>query len=755
VPGFVGRHSELHRVRVASGHRPAVAIVGDRGVGTSALLSVAAHEVRGDYPDRQVYVDVRGGHRHPLTREQVLGRVYDRLGLRVPVTKEEADLDASAEWLRNRLTSKRMLLVLDNVDKPELVAGMLPTGGGSLVLLAGTPALSQVAHCVQLDALSDDDAVALLRQDDAPQRFTADHASAVRLVRLCGRQPLAIRLIRARINQEDHRAARSFEDAVEKTLEPLAERGDPDPAVALRRLYDVCDLAYRKLSKSGQRMVRLLTLVPGTEIGLPAAAALVGLDQKRAGETLAELARLEFVEAVSDRRYRLRHLLDQCLRDHLMGTGTLCPRCDVEAGETLPSQWRALSRFAGYFATVARQQADALTLPERDGAVTRGRADEWFGWEHDLLYGLVTDWLIGQPERPPRRVQRRLCDIATMLCQWYAMESRLLADWRRVCEVVRNAPLARQDRSVAGWVHNELAVVHRLQGNPATASRELTAALALLPYRQRSARTQVLTNLGLVQIDRRHVQESVGTLEAACRLRADRYGRALTGVALSAAHLYGNDDDHRAARLHADRCVRSFGGLDSLPSLDLEERRLMAAALNNLGLAYWRQGDHFGADEQWDKAFGIYHELGDDAGLARVTLNKAAMLLARDPAQVDKVIEGLKESLRLRGTGSPTVGTGLCYLHLGHAYARTSRISDACDEWHRAWQIFDRLGLQPEADEARWLIEQHGCGDVPPPGQPRQPEPLPGPTGILAMLGDRAGRALARVRTWVVDRGAR
>jgi tetratricopeptide (TPR) repeat protein len=407
----------------------------------------------------------------------------------------------------------------------------------------------------------------------------------------------------------------------------------------------------------------------------------------------------------------------------LEGSETLCTRCDVEAGETLSSQWRALSRLAGYFATVARQQADALTLPEGDGAVTRERADEWFGWEHDLLYGLVTDWLIEQPERLPRRVQRRLCEIAAMLCQWYAIESRLLADWRRVCEVVRDTRLARRDRSVAGWVHNELAVVHRLQGSPATASQELTAALELLPYRQRSARTQVLANLGLVQIDRRHVQESVGTLDAARRLRADRYGRALTDVGLSAAHLYGNDDHHRAAQLHADRCVRSFGGLDALPSLDLEERRLMAAALNNLGLALWRQGDHLGADEQWDGAYRIYDDLDDDAGLARVTLNRAAMLLARDPAQVDKAVDGLKESLRLRGAGSPTVGSGLCHLHLGHAYARKSDFAQACAEWRRAWKVFDRLGLRPEADEARRLLGEHGCGELPPPGPPHSPKP--------------------------------
>lgn len=709
VTGFVGRRDELRRVRAAARHETVVAVVGERGVGTSSLLSVAAHELRGAYPDGQVYLDVRGGHRHPLTPEQVLGRVCHRFKLPVVDGSEQAVLNDAAAWLRTWLVEHQVLLVLDNVDDPDLVAALLPESGRSLVLLAGSPALAPLAYCVPLGLLSDAEGVALLRRDDPPQLVGGDHASAERLVRLCGHQPLAIRLLHAQLKR-GQRAPESLANAIEKALPDQPEHHS---VTALSRLRAICDLAHNELTWQCRRMFQLLALVPGTEIDIRAAAVLSGFEQKAAGETLGELAKLEFIESVSGQRYRLRHLLDPNACSHL------------KANETPVAQRRAQSRLVTHLAVVAEQQADALMLVagegRRDQTATRGQANAWFGWEHDLLYGLVTDCLPDMSEPQSRRLQRGLFKIVTALCQWYATESQLLADWRRVAEAVRGSPLARRDRSVAAWAHNELAVVHRLNGEPGAASRELTAARELLPYRQRAARTQVMSNLGLVQIDQRHVQEAVGTLEAARRLRGDRRGRALTDVALSAAHLYG--DNPHLARLHADECLRRLSGRDGTLSADVGELRIVAAALNNLGLALWRQGDHLGVKEHWDRSYEIYSELDDAAGKARVLLNRATMLLAQGSAELDDAIAGLTESLRLRGAGSPTVGAGLCHLHLGHAYARKGDFAQACAEWRRAWEIFDRLGLRPEADETRRLLGEHGCGALPPPGPPHSPKP--------------------------------
>jgi tetratricopeptide (TPR) repeat protein len=731
VPGFFGRDDDIGRIRSEAKRYPAVVLVGDRGAGTSALLSVAAHELRVDYHDAQVYVDVRGSGRYPLTAEQVLARVCHKLGLPAPDTGDEARFAAAADRLRSWLAGKQVLLVLDNVDDSKQVRDLLPVPTGSLVLLAGNSTPAGVAR-VAVHPLSDEEAVHLLQRDDAPQEVGGLWESALRLVRLCERQPLAIRLVRAQL--VDLRwSAESLAHAIERTAwsagdvrdDGQVDGNDLKPTAALRRLWSICDLGYQKLGEPSQRVFRLLALVPDTEVDVPTVSALVGLDRSGTEKLLRELAALEFIEPVVDRqRYRLRNLLRPVARHHLLSS------------ETRRDRHRALSRLVGYLVRAATQQADALALvPQRgtpEQGATRRQAGAWFSWRHDLLYRMVTDWPDVAPDRLPMRVQRGLFEIAVALCQWYATESRLPADWQRVCDAVGRMRPAQRDESIAAWVHNELAVVHRLQADPTKASEKLVRA-SQLPYRWGTARAQILTNQGLVQIDQRHVQEAVGTLERARRLRGDRYGKALTDVALSAAHLYGNKPD--LAQSCADRCRRGFTRVDdTVTTADVGELRVVAAALNNLGLALWRQGDHLGPKENWNKAYEIYHELDDAPGKARVQLNRAAMLLTRDPSRADEAIAWLKESLELRGASPASVGTGLCHLHMGHAYAQKQRLADACAEWQRASRIFIRLGVQPEADEARRLIKRHGCGDVPPPLPPRNKQPTPHPTGFFVRL---------------------
>ncbi len=738
VSGFVGRRAERTRVLAAARRRSAVAIVGERGVGTSALLSIVAHAVRGRYHDGQVYLDVRGSGQ-PLTVDQVLGRVCRKLGLAVPGCDRPSDLDAAATWLRTWLAGRRVLLVLDNVDDPKAVDPLLPQSGMSLVLLAGCPELADLAHGVPVGALSDADAVTLLTRG-APSQVTGGEQTSPRLAQLCGRLPLAIRLVRAQL-QEPLWSVNPLLHALE-AADASGYVDEPSTSEALRGLWSICDIACQNLARPSRRMFGLLALVPGAEVDVPTAAVLTGLDEGEAAEVLDTLARLEFVESsVRGHRYRLRNLLRPSAR-----------RC-LNSDETPSERRKAVSRLAAHLSRLAGHQADTLLLARRQGeqhpATTRVQASAWFDREHDLLYRMVTDWLpAGRAARPDRlsgSVQRDVFDIAVALCRWYATESRLLADWRGVCNAVGETSLSRRDESVAAWVCNELAVVHRSYAAPAAASQELVRATKLLSYRHRFARAQLLTNQGLVQLDQRHVQEAVGTLERARRLRGDRYGKALTDVALSAAHLYGNNPG--LARLHADRSLRKLTSGDNVfLTTDVGELKTVAAALNNLGLALWRQGDHIGAKEQWDKAYEVYDELDDSVGEARVHLNRAAMFLTQAPARVDEAIDELNKSIELRGAGPVTVGTGLCHLHLGYAYARKCQRDDACDEWHRAWKVFERLGLQPEADEARRLIGQHGCGDVPPPRPPRLPEPRPRPTGLLAGLGDLVGRALARFR---------
>ncbi|HEX6074185.1 MAG TPA: tetratricopeptide repeat protein [Micromonosporaceae bacterium] len=698
VSGFVGRRAQLDEVVNLADTKPAIAAVGDRGVGTSAFVLHAAHLLRSRFQDGQVYVDVRGSERRPLTSAQVLDRVCRALGLPPPRSRKHSDLDAASETLRSWLGRKRTLLVLDNVDDPDVVTPVLPNSSHSLALLAkSTTAMDlDAVHPVSIDALSTDEAVELLAQAAGRDLVGGDARSALELVRLFTGQPLAIRLLGQQLVKHGLTVENLRRAMATLTNQPRYEQ-EPD-APALRELWDTSDLTYQDLTPAQQRMFRLLGLVPATEIGVVAAAALANLRPTQARRVMAGLASHGLLEVETYGRYRLRKLLAGSARLHLKA-------------ETRAQQERALLRLARHLARAATTHAEALMPSAWHEAAERKAAHDWFVSEHDLLFRLVTNWhppdvTVGDGataavEQPPEPVQRWLHRTAVALCVWYAEEHRL-TEWHDVCRAILEMPIATGDSSVATWAHNELGAVYRQQGDPITACDELTRAVRQ-QHQPRAQAAQVQANLGLAWLDRLAwhdrgaSHEAMFHLDTARWLSSEPYGRALHHLALSGVYLHLRD--HEAAQYHIGRCLDIFD--------DLGDQRGLAAAQNNLGLALWLRGDHADAEEYWERARNDYTGLGDTAGMARVRLNLAAMLLDVAPRRTGEAVKLLQESLQLRDTSPDTLGTGLCHLHLGDAYAQKGESRAAREEWSQAEKIFHELGAMSGYEEAARRLARH------------------------------------------------
>ncbi|HEX2418967.1 MAG TPA: tetratricopeptide repeat protein [Micromonosporaceae bacterium] len=704
ISGFVGRQAQLDEVVKLADREPVIAAVGERGVGTSAFVLHTAHLLRPRFPDGHVYVDVRGSERRRLKPGQVLDRVCRRLELPPPRSWKPSDLDAASEKLRSLLAHKHVLLVLDNVDDPDQVALVLPNSANSLALLAKSNTLMDLdaMHRVNIGELSIDEAVELLVRAADRELTDGDVRSARELVPLLADQPLQIRLLGQQLVEYGLTVEEVRQQMEKLAAQPRYEH-EPD-APALRKLWDTCDLTYQGLSADQQRMFRLLGLVPATEIGVSAAAALAGLRVKPASRVMEALAARGLLEVETHGRYRLRKLLAGSARLHLRS-------------ETPAHRQRALLRLTRHLARIATEHAGALQpavrhrVVEREAA--RAAAYDWFISEHDLLFRLVTNWHSEETaedegttpvEQPPEPVQAWLHRMAVALCVWYAEEHRL-TQWQDVCEAVLAMPIARAEPSIAAWAHNELGAVYRQQGDPLAACDALTRALQHSPLRRQPLAAQIQANLGLAWLDRlawhdgAESREAMLHIDRARWLSSEPYEQAIQHLALSGIYLHLRD--HEAALHHTERSLDLFDELD--------EPRGLAAALNNLGLGLWLRGDHADAEEYWEQAADRYTTLTDSAGIARVRLNTAAMLLAVDPARTDEAVALLEESLQWRAGSPETLGTGLCHLHLGDAYAQNRDLGTACEEWSLARKIFDELGAMTVHQEAVRRLVQHGC----------------------------------------------
>src|SRR6202034_3390381 len=115
VPGFAGRQHELKLLSELLGRPGGTAVIaavgGTAGVGKTALAVQWAHQVAAEFPDGQLFVNLRG---------------FDPSGTPVMPAEAVLVLLEALEVTPDRLPGKRMLIVLDNARDEAQVRPLLP-----------------------------------------------------------------------------------------------------------------------------------------------------------------------------------------------------------------------------------------------------------------------------------------------------------------------------------------------------------------------------------------------------------------------------------------------------------------------------------------------------------------------------------------------------------------------------------------------------------------------------------------------------
>jgi tetratricopeptide (TPR) repeat protein len=293
VDGFAGRAAELATLDASA--NPIVLITGMAGIGKTALALRWGHAAT--FPDGKLYADLRGfGPGEPVAPAAAIRDLLDGLG--VDPARIPDSLDAQAALFRSRTAGRRLLLVLDNARDAGQVRPLLPAGPGVRTVVTSRDRLTDLvadagAEPLVLGLPSAGEAVEMLaRRSGRP----AD-ADTGALAEVCGRLPLALGLVAARMRQTGFGAA-----AV------LAELRRPGSST-LDRLDDVFAWSYRTLGPAAARLFRLLGLTAAAEIGADAVTALAGLPPAEVTRTLRELTEAGLLDEPAPGRYRTPGLL--------------------------------------------------------------------------------------------------------------------------------------------------------------------------------------------------------------------------------------------------------------------------------------------------------------------------------------------------------------------------------------------------------------------------------------------------------------
>lgn len=627
VAEFTGREAELKRLEteLLAAHERAVvisAVAGKPGVGKSALAVHVAHRLAIQFPDGQVYVNLRGADQQPLSAETALTDLLHVLGL--PGEQQPISLDGKAAVWRQRLAGKRVLVVIDNARDEAQVRPLLPGSSNCAVIVTSRQVLATLGgKPMLLDILDTDEALELVAKLAGSQRIAAEPPAALAAVAVCGGLPLALRIAGAKLVERPDWAVATLAERLADEHRRLVELGVRD--LDVRASFQ---LSYQELPEEQTKAFRLLALWPGADFFPWVLSALVGDDHRKPAHEDMErlldgLIRAQLVEPSSGSdRFRVHDLLRLFAKERLEVEEPDHVR--VAANDRLLES--SVSMVAGCSSALRQGPQD----DQRKG-VDRQTALAWLEAEREALVALIDDTIANHSWSVVCQLTEHLVGFLLLRGYW--------SDAERICRSALFAAEQSEDDVVQGRALHNLSTVLATEGKWAEAAERLRQSLGLhRSLGDRDGEATALTGLGTVYQLEGYWDEAADCYRkslAIIRALGDRHSEAVTLNNLGILHdLQGRLPDA------IDHCRQA---LDIYRLLD--DQHGQGQALTNIGIALSRQEQWAEATDCYEESLRICRTLGDRHGEAQNLVNLGAALAEQEYWQ--EAVEYHQRGLRI------------------------------------------------------------------------------------------------------------
>ncbi|WP_051105147.1 AfsR/SARP family transcriptional regulator [Catelliglobosispora koreensis] len=642
--GFAGRADELAKLSART--VGITAVLGTAGVGKTALALHWAHRVKAQFPDGQLYVDLRGfgDEGSSMAPADAIRCFLDAFAIdpsRIP-----DGLPAQTALYRSLIAGRKMLILLDNALSAEQVRPLLPGTPGCLVLVTSRNRLSGLvgtegAYPLTLGLMSDADARHLLLARLGEERIRQDEAAVAQIVNLCARLPLALAMVSARASIHPDFPLSALSSELAQVL-----AGDGSAA----NVHSVFSWSYDQLSPVAASLFRLLSLHPGPEVSVAAAASLAGVPLAEARRLLTELAYTHLITERSPGWFSLHALLREYAREL------------VHANDSEAQRRAVIMRLTGHYLHTANQAA-LLVYPHRhqislvpvgsgvilEELTTHASALHWFTMAHPTLVSMVDVAAQAGFSMQTWQLAFTIAGYLDRQGHWH--------DWAQTQRVALAAAETHADLDGQAWTHSGLGLAYSRQRDYSNAHRHLHAALDLL------------AQLG------------------------DRLGQAYTHLRLTS--VYDGWGKPREALDHASKALELY----RLSCHDAGR----AQALNTMGWYHAQLGQLQEAVDHCEQALELHRELGDRHGAAHTldSLGYATYQLGDYP----RAAAYYRESAHMLGETGDRYFEAIALTHLGDAHFAAVEPELARQAWKESLHILQELGHEDAVKLATKLSE--------------------------------------------------
>lgn len=642
---FTGRAESLAQVcaTLRQGGTVAVSAVnGLGGIGKTALAIMAAHAVRADFPDMQLFIELRAHSPNPVTAAAARDSVLQAAHPEARLPDNEA-----TRWMLYRalFDGKRALVVLDDAAEDAQVEALKPPLGSALLVTSRRQLWAGAS--LRLDKLPRAEAVDLLRTW-AP-RLTA--AEAERLAVLCGDLPVALKTAGGYLKAYRAKPVAEYLAALEANR--LQRLKNPDqPADDVNVIFEA---SYRALTEPERGAWAALAIM-SADFGREAGKAVIAAAD--AGDLLDRLVNLNLLEYGEESgRFGWHDLLREFA----------AARLSAEAGE------RARVAHADYFIGIG-ERTDELYMQGNDSMLQGLALFDQERAQLEAAFAFLAD--------APRHDARLLKLVGGVV---YTGALRL-TPFQRICWLEAQADAARRlgDKPQEGNALGNLGVSYRHLGEPHKAIECLKQRLSIArEIGDRRGEGTALCNLGNTYSDLGKFRAAIQYFEQALVIAHKISDRHLE------SSLQGNlgivyrklCEPHKAIKCHKQHLAiaRHIG-----------DRLGESNALNNLGRTYADLGKQIKAIKYYELAIVVTRNIGDRRGEG-ITLNNLGVAY-RNMGKLRKAIECHEQHLIIARQISDRRGQSHALGNLGNDYLHFDEIRKAIECQEQSLAIVREIG---------------------------------------------------------------